>query len=169
MNRLLFLVLLVPVNTFAQSVEIRSGGTRPAEPEVLALVRNYTKHLMSWTTIADRDQKRRPMVVPGYLYHDLNGSDIGFDGLTARHTKNDLRILEGRIYDAVLYQEENSAILTYKSWSRGKDQGRPFEGHGSAALVMTRTADGWRVTADIMGQDPPASGQVPAPVKTSKH
>ena len=97
------------------------------------------------------------MVASNYFYHDLNGSDIGFDGLTARHKKNDLRILDGRIFDAILYQQEGSAILTYKSWTKGSDKGHPFEGTGSAALVMTRTSAGWRVTADIMGQDPPPS------------
>jgi hypothetical protein len=163
MIRWLFLVLLIPATSLAQNFEIRSGGARPAKPEVLALVRNYTKHLMAWTSIADRDAKRRPMVVSSYFYHDLNGSDIGFDGLTARHKKNDLRIFDGRIYDAILYQEENSAILTYKSWTKGSDKGHPFEGHGSAALVMTRTSEGWRVTADIMGQDPPE------PVNAKKH
>ncbi len=163
MIRWLCFLLLVPATVLAQRFDIRSGGSRPAEPEVLSLVKNYTEHLIAWTSIADRDRKRRPMVVGSYFYHDLNGSDIGFDGLTARHTKNDLQVFEGRIYDAVLYQEENSAILTYKSWTRGMDKGRPFEGTGSAAVVMTRTAKGWRVSADIMGQDPPA------PVESKKH
>ena len=163
MIRWVFLSLLIPAAALAQGVDIRSGGSRPAEREVLALVKNYAQHLMAWTSIADRDRHRRPMVADGYFYHDLNGSDIGFDGLTARHTKNDLRIFKGRIYDAVLYQEENSAILTYKSWTRGMDKGRPFEGTGSAAIVMTRTPKGWRVSADIMGQDPPA------PVNGEKH
>ena len=163
MIRWFFLALLIPVQVFGQGFEIRPGGPRPAEPAVLELIQNYTQHLMAWTSIADRDSKRRPMVVASYFYHDLNGSDIGFDGLTARHKKNDLRIFEGKIYDAVLYQEENSAVLTYKSWTRGMDKGRPFKGYGSAALVMTRTSDGWRVSADIMGQDPPA------PVETKKH
>jgi len=156
MIRWIFLSLLIPAAALAQGVEIRSGGSRAAEPEVLALVKSYTPHLMAWTSIADRDRKRRPMVADSYFYHDLNGSDVGFDGLTARHTKNDLKIFEGRIYDAILYQEESSAILTYKSWTRGMDKGKPFEGTGSAALVMTRTAKGWRVLADIVGQDPPA-------------
>ena len=157
MIRWLFLLLLLPPVVFAQGVELRSAGPRPVEAEVRALVDSYTPHLMSWTSIADRDRTRRPMVTASYFYHDLNGSDIGFDGLTARHTKNDLKVFDGRIYDAVLYQEENSAILTYKSWTRGMDKGQPFEGTGSAALVMTRTAKGWRVSADIMGQDPPAA------------
>lgn len=169
MIRLLLFMLLVPATSLAHSLDIRSGGSLPPKPEVVELVQNYTQHLIGWTSIADRDQKRRPMVVSGYVYHDLNGSDIGFDGLTARHTKNDLRILEGRIYDAVLYQEENSAILTYKSWQRGMDKGRPFEGNGSAAVVMTRTADGWRVSADIQGQDPPAPAPAPGPSSPSKH
>ncbi len=156
MIRFLLLALLAPAFARAQDIDIRTGGLRPAEPEVLVLVQNYTKHLMAWTSIADRDEKRRPMVSSSYFYHDLNGSDIGFDDLTARHKKNDLQLFEGRIYDAILYQEENSAVLTYKSKMKGMDKGRPFEGYGSAAVVMTRTPKGWRVSADINGQDPPS-------------
>ena len=155
MIRWLVLALLLPMSALAKDFDIRVGGSRPADPDVMALVRRYTPHLMAWTSIEDRDAKRRPMVTDSYFYHDLNGSDIGFDGLTARHKKNDLRLTDCRFFDAVLYQEENSAILTYKSWQRGSDKGHPFEGTGSAAVVMTRTAKGWRVTADIMGQDPP--------------
>ena len=90
MIRCLLLLLLVPATALMQGFDIRLGGSRAAEPEVLALVKNYTQHLIAWTSIADRDRKRRPMVVDSYFYHDLNGSDVGFDGLTARHTKNDL-------------------------------------------------------------------------------
>ena len=159
MVRWLLLVSLMPATALPQSFDVRSAGSRPAEPAVLALVHEYAQHLTGWTSIADRDKKRRPLVTTDYFYHDLNGSDIGFAALTERHKKNDLRVSEGRIYDAVLYQHESSAILTYKSWTRGMDKGRPFEGYGSAALVMTRTADGWLVAADIMGQDPPAPVQ----------
>lgn len=163
MIRWLLLLALVPSLGLAKDFEIRVVGDLPANPEVLTLVRSYTPNLMAWTSIDDRDSKRRPLVSSNYFYHDLNGSDIGFDGLTARHKKNDLRVSEGRIFDAILYQQENSAILTYKSWTKGSDKGHPFEGTGSAAIVMSRTSDGWRVTADIMGQDPP-----PTP-EPSKH
>jgi hypothetical protein len=157
MIRWLILLALVPSLAVAKDFEIKTIGNLPADPGVLALVRNYMPDLIAWKSIDDRDAKRRPMVAANYFYHDLNGNDIGFDGLTARHKKNDLRVSEGRIFDAILYQQENSAILTYKSWTKGSDKGHPFEGTGSAALVMTRTSAGWRVTADIMGQDPPDS------------
>lgn len=44
--------------------------------------------------------------------------------------------------------------------SQGADKGQPFQGDGSAALVMRPTGDGWRAAADIVGEepDPPASG-----------
>jgi hypothetical protein len=167
MSRWLLLTLLVSKAVLSQSFDVKSGGQRPPEPEVLALIQSYTQHLMGWTTIADRDRQRRPLVAPDYFYHDLNGSDIGFDGLTERHKRNDLRISEGRIYDAILYQHDHSAILTYKSWTRGMDKGRPFEGYGSAALVMTKTTQGWRVAADIMGQDPPVPTLAHAPAATA--
>jgi hypothetical protein len=159
MIRWLVLALLIPASAVAPELEIAFGGSHPANPEVLTLVRSYTPHLMGWTSAADRDEKRRPMVVPGYFYHGIDGSFIVLDGLTARHTKNDLRILDRKFFDVVLHQYENTAILTYKDWSRGTDKGRPFEGYGSAVLVMTRTPEGWRVAADIVGQDPPEPKQ----------
>ena len=41
MIRWIFLSLLIPAAALAQGVEIRSGGSRAAEPEVLALVKSY--------------------------------------------------------------------------------------------------------------------------------
>ncbi len=156
MIRWLVIALCFPLSALAQDFEFEIAGSHPVDPEVIALVRNYTPHLIGWTSIADRDAKRRPMVVPGYFYHDMNGSFVGYEALTRRHAKNDLRMLDRRFYDAVLHQYENTAILTYKAWTRGSDKGKPFEGYGSAALVMTRTAEGWRTVADIVGQEPPA-------------
>lgn len=155
MIRCLVMALLVPVCAYAQDFDITFGGSRPVEPEVLALVRNYTPLLRGWTSPADRDVKRRPMVVPGYFYQGTDGSDIGFDGLTERHTRNGLRMESRTFSDVILYQYDNTAILTYKDRSRGVDKGQPFEGYGSNAIVMTRTPQGWRVAADIVGADPP--------------
>ncbi len=65
MIRWLLMALLVPACAVAQDCGITFGGSRPADAEVLALVRSYTPLLVSWTSPADRDEKRRPMVVPG--------------------------------------------------------------------------------------------------------
>lgn len=157
----LLLALLLPASAAAQGFDIRFAGSHPPAPEVLELVGRYAPALMGWTSVAERDSLRRPMVVPGYFYHDMDGSFIGFDGLTERHTRNDLRIHERTFYDVVLHQYENSAILTYKSWERGSDKGHLFEGYGSAAMVMTRTGEGWRVVADIVGQEPSAPPDTP--------
>jgi hypothetical protein len=70
MIRLLLFMLLVPATALGHGLDIKSGGSFPPKPEVLALVQNYTPHLIGWTSIADRDRKRRPMVVSGYVYHD---------------------------------------------------------------------------------------------------
>ena len=152
--RWLLLALLFPALACADELEIAYGGSHPPQPEVVALVRSYMPHLIMWSTPADRDRKRAPMVVPGYFYHDMNGSPVAFDALTKRHTRNELMLLERRLYDVVLHQYENTAILTYKSWDKGTDKGKPFEGYGSAALVMTKTPSGWRAVADIVGQEP---------------
>ena len=151
--------LLISASVGAQEFEIKSDGSLPPDPEVLILVRKYTPLLMSWTSPADRDEKRRPMVVPEYFYQGTDGSAIGYDGLTARHTRNDLRILDRTFSDAILFQYENTAVLTYKDRSRGWDKGKAFQGYGSNAIVMTRTAQGWRVVADIVGADPPEPQQ----------
>ena len=161
MIRWLVLALLVPTSVLAQDLEIKVAGARAAEPEVLALVRSYTPCFVGWTSIEERDQKRRPMVAPNYFYHGQDGNDIGFDGLTERHKRNDLRLSYRRLDDVILYQYENTAILTYKDLSRGTDKGHAFEGYGSGAIIMTRTADGWRVAADIMGPDPPPASAPP--------
>lgn len=165
MKRWIAVALLLPMSVSGQDFDISHAGSHPADPQVVELVKTYTPHLIGWSTVADRDEKRRPMVVPGYFYHDMDGNYIEFDGLTKRHARNDLRIIERKFFDVVLHQYENTAILTYKAWTRGTDKGKPFEGYGSAALVMSRTPDGWRVVADIVGQepDPPTSGQ-PGPV-----
>jgi hypothetical protein len=78
-----------------------------------------------------------------------------------------LHVTQGTIFafwiakfsDATLFQYENTAVLTYKDRSRGWDKGKPFQGYGSNAIVMTRTAQGWRVVADIVGADPPEPQQ----------
>ena len=156
MLRWLLLALLVPASAAAQDFEIEFAGSHPPDSAVVELVLRYAPTLMGWTTPAHRDSLRRPMVAPGYFYHDMDGTPVGFDALTERHTRNDLRIHERWFYDAVLHQYENTAVLTYKGWSRGSDKGHPFEGYGSAAMVMTRTPEGWRVVADVMGQEPAA-------------
>jgi len=62
MVRWLLLVSLMPATALPQSFDVRSAGSRPAEPAVLALVHEYAQHLTGWTSIADRDKKRRPLV-----------------------------------------------------------------------------------------------------------
>lgn len=152
--RWMFLFFLMPTVVMAAEFEIASAGSHPPDPEVVALVRAYVPHLVKWTTPMERDEKRKPMVAPGYFYHDMNGSFVGFDALTERHTRNDLQLIERSLYYVVLHQYENTAILTMKAWTRGTDKGKPFDGYGSAALVMTKTPAGWRAVADIVGQEP---------------
>ncbi len=161
MLRWLLLTFLVPASTAAQDFDIQFAGSHPPDSSVVELVRRYAPTLMGWSTPAARDSVRRPMVVPGYFYHDMDGLPVGFDELTARHTRNDLRIHERWFYDVVLHQYEHTAVLTLKAWSRGSDKGHPFEGYGSAAMVLTRTAEGWRVVADIMGQEPAPPADAP--------
>lgn len=135
---------------------METAGRLPPDPEVVRLSQAYFAISFGDHPIAERDALRAPMLADGWIYHGYDGSPIGFEGLTHRQTKNQLKIYERRSHDHRLFQHENTAILTAKVWSRGEDKGAPFEGCGSWATVMTRTPDGWKVAADIVGSEPNA-------------
>lgn len=148
----LFVAFVVAGSTYAPQPAMRFAGTHPPAPEVLQLIQQYQAASTNFTSIEDRDKKRKPLVSPAYFYLDQNGDPIGFEPIGARHTKNDLGFEEQTFDEIVLHQYENTAIVTYKAHSKGRDKGAAFEDHGAAAIVMSRTSDGWRVVADIAGR-----------------
>ena len=154
MKCLFLLLALLPAAASAQDPDVRFAGSHPPEHAVLELMQRYAAATMDWDSVGDRDSLRAPLVAPGYFYHGQDGHPIGFDGLTARQTRNELRIDDFRIYDVVLHQYAHTAIATYKIYNRGEDRGAPFERYDSGAVVMTQTDDGWRVVADLIGQEP---------------
>jgi hypothetical protein len=137
----------------AQELKMKFAGSHPPAPEVLSLIQQYQAASTNFPSIAARDEKRRPLMSPGYFYLGLDGVPIGFDGLGARHTRNDLKFEGQAFYDIVLHQYENTAIVTYKTHNKGMDKGKPFSQHSASALVMGRTAEGWRVVADVLGRE----------------
>lgn len=156
-------LLLVPASVAAQESDVRFAGSQAPDSAAIATATRYGAVMSDWSSVAERDSLRAGLVADGYIYHGVDGNPIGFEGLTARQTRNAFRIDERKIYDVVFHQYENTAILTYKMWQRGEDRGEPIEGHGSGVTVLTRTPEGWRVAADIIGQDPdpPASEESP--------
>lgn len=154
---ILFLLLVnLAANTFchAQDMDIRFDGSQPPQPEVLKLMDDYVKASTGWTTIEERDRKRKNLVAKGYFYHGHDGNPIKFDGLNARQTTNNLQVDEFKYYDIILFQYENTAMVTYKSYGRGDDKGKPFEDYGSGILTMGKEGGEWKVLADIIGKEP---------------
>lgn len=155
MVRLSLLALLLPALLSAQDPGVRYAGSRAPDSTVIELAMRYGSIMSRPLTPAIRDSLRAGLVTDGYFYQGLDGTPIGLEGLTARQTRNEFQLQERSFQDVVLHQHENTALVTYKLHSRGEDRGEPFDDFRSGALVLTRTADGWRVAADILGQDPP--------------
>ncbi len=59
------------------------------------------------------------------------------------------------MYDARLFQYKSTAIVTYKTYGKGTDKGKIWEGYSSGICVMSKEKDGWKVVSDIIGYDPP--------------
>ena len=136
------------------SQDMKFAGTHDPDKEVIDLIAKYQAASTNWKAPKDRDEKRRPLVSAGYIYHGWDGKPIGFDGLTARNTKNSLHVAELKITDVTLFQYENSAIVTFISVSKGVNQGKPFEDVASHLVIISKEKGAWKVTADVIGQEP---------------
>ena len=165
MTRWIVLLLLLPASALAQDSDVRFAGSQPPDSAAVAIATRYGAVMGNWSTPAERDSLRAQLVADGYFYHGVDGNPIGLAGMTARQTRNTFRVEERRIYDVVFHQYENSALLTYKMRQRGEDKEEPFETHSSGITVLTRTPEGWRVAADIIGREPAP----PAAESTGEH
>lgn len=154
MARWIALILLLPTSALAQDSDVRFAGSEPPDSTAIALATRYGAVMGNWSTPAERDGLRAELVADGYFYLGVDGNPIGLEGMTVRQTQNAFRVEEQGIYDVVFHQYENTALLTYKMRQRGEDKGEPFETHSSGMTVLTRTPEGWRVAADIIGRRP---------------
>ena len=136
--------------------EVKLSGPLAADKEVIDLWNHYVKAFAKWNSITERDNYRKPFVADGYFYHGEDGSPIDFDGLTKRQTSNVLKVDSTSLYDIRLFQYENTAIVTYKTYGKGVDKGKSWEGFSSGICVISKGKDGWKVVSDIIGYDPPA-------------
>ena len=157
---ILLALLLLPSSVVAQDLEVRTGGSHPPDSAAMALAARYGAVMSEWSSVAERDSLRAALLADGYFYQGIDGTPIGREGMGARQTRNRLRVHEQSVYDVVFHQYANTAIVTFKMRQRGEDKGRPFEGYRSGVTVLTRTSEGWRVAADIIGKDPaPPDGE----------
>ena len=138
---------------FVQAQEMKFAGSQPPKPEVLQLIADYQRASTGWKTVTERDNLRKTTVISkGYFYHGHDGAPIDFTGLTNRQIKNELQVTEISFSDIILHQYENSAMVTYKSNSKGMDKGQPFEGWTTGIVVITKENGEWKVAADIIGK-----------------
>lgn len=143
---------------------IQYGGSHPPDPAAIAVAVQYAAADQGYSSVEERDQQRRQLVSPGYFYHGLDGHPISFDGLTERQTNNGLEDASAyEIFGVVFHQYENTALVTYKSWTVRMDQGRERARLGSGMMVLSRTENGWQVVSDILGVEP-SDEHVPAEI-----
>ncbi len=150
---LLLITLAVPSLAFTQ-VQKFEGTVKP-DSAVLKLLTQYGE-VFDFRDVAVRDAKRKELVSPAYFYHGMDGAPISLSGLTKRQTKNNFKVLADSVYDEVLYQYENTAILIFKEWQHLTDKGVEKESINSILIVMGKENEKWVVIADIIGMKPMA-------------
>lgn len=155
---ILLLLTALSGNVFSQ--DIKNEGTLPSDSAVLQLIRQYSE-VFNIRDVAERDAKRKDIASPGYFYHGIDGAPISLSGLTKRQTNNNFKVFADSVYDEVLYQYENAAILIFKEWQHLTDKGVEKETLNSVLIVMGKENGKWVVLADIIGMKP----QPPATAK----
>lgn len=141
--------LLISIQSFPQAYE----GTQPPDSAVVQLLAQYSE-VFNIRNVAERDAKRKDLVSAGYFYHGIDGAPISLTGLTKRQTNNNFKVLADSVYDEVLYQYENTAIMIFKEWQHLTDKGVEKESVNSVLLVMGKEKGKWVVIADIIGMKP---------------
>lgn len=132
---------------------MKHEGTLPPDSAVLQLLTTYGE-VFNIRDVAKRDAKRKELVSPAYFYHGVDGAPISLSGLTKRQTNNKFKVMADSVYDEVLYQYENTAILIFKEWQRLTDKGVEKEGVNYVLIVLGKENGKWVVIADIIGMKP---------------
>jgi hypothetical protein len=153
MKKPLSLVFIVFIPFVALTQNLKFDGTVKPDSAVLKLLTQYGE-AFDTRDVAERDARRKSLVSPGYFYHGMDGAPISLSGLTKRQTKNDFKVLADSVYDEVLYQYENTAILIFKEWQHLKDKGVEKESVNSVLIVMGKENGKCVVIADIIGMKP---------------
>ncbi|MBL7871736.1 MAG: hypothetical protein JNM78_09015 [Cyclobacteriaceae bacterium] len=161
MRNLLLITLLFLVTKISYSQD-RFKGTHSPDSALLILIKAYSESFDDNKTIAERDAKRKTLVSTAYFYHGIDGAPIGLEGLTKRQTNNNFNVFADSVYDEVLYQYENTAVLMFKEWQHLTDKGVVKESLNSVLILLGKENGKWKVLADIIGREPKS------PVKKSK-
>ena len=154
MKRLFLLTVTTLAYSFVFSQNRKSEGTLPPDSAVLSLLHSYGEAFDDNQSVAERDAKRNSLVSPAYFYHGMDGAPISLEGLTKRQTKNGFKLLADSVYDEVLYQYENTAVLLFKEWQHLIDKGEEKESVNSVLILMGKENGKWKVLADIIGMKP---------------
>ncbi|WP_265563076.1 hypothetical protein [Sphingomicrobium arenosum] len=162
----------LPSQSFAQDQVppgVSVSGSHDLDPEALQVIMSYAMAAQQhFDTVEERDARRAEYVAPGYFYHGIDGHPIGFQGLTTRQTDNGLEApVKREIFDVTIHQYENTALMTYKTWSVVKDRGAMQERLGSNLMVLTKTSEGWRVVSDFLGVQP-SEKHIPEAIRTMR-
>ncbi len=155
MKKILLLITLGFTPSIAFTQVQKFEGTVKPDSAVLKLLTQYGE-VFDFRDVAVRDAKRKELVSPAYFYHGMDGAPISLSGLTKRQTKNNFKVLADSVYDEVLYQYENTAILIFKEWQHLTDKGIEKESINSVLIVMGKEKEKWVVIADIIGMKPMA-------------
>ena len=150
-SSLLIVGVMLSVNVYSQVV--KHEGTQPADSAVLHLLQKYSE-VFDIRDVSGRDAARKEIVSPAYFYHGVDGAPISLSGLTKRQTKNNFKVMADSVYDEVLYQYENTAVLIFKEWQHLTDKGVEKESLNSVLIVMGKENGKWVVIADIIGMKP---------------
>lgn len=153
MKKLILLIVIGFISSSLFCQELKFEGTGKPDSAVLKLLTQYAE-IFDFRDVAVRDAKRKELVSPGYFYHGMDGAPIGLDGLTKRQTKNDFKVFADSVYDEVLYQYENTAVLMFKEWQHLTDKGVEKENINSVLILLGKENGTWKVLADIIGQKP---------------
>lgn len=153
MKNLFFLMvgLLLSLNVYSQG--IKHEGTLPPDSAVIQLITTYGE-VFNIRNVSERDAARKELVSPAYFYHGMDGAPISLAGLTRRQTKNNFNVMADSVYDEVLYQYENTAVLIFKEWQHLTDKGVEKESINSVLIVMGKENGKWVVIADVIGMKP---------------
>jgi hypothetical protein len=155
MKKILLLMAMSFIPSFAFTQVRKLEGTVQPDTAVLKLLTQYGA-VFDFRDVAVRDAKRKELVSPAYFYHGMDGAPISLLGLTKRQTNNNFKVLADSVYDEVLYQYENIAILIFKEWQHLTDKGVEKKSLNSVLIVMGKEKEKWVVIADIVGMKPTA-------------
>ncbi len=154
-NYILTIAILLFFSNFALAQDIKFGGTQPPDTAVINLLGRYQKAATNFKSVAERDARRKPLLSTGYFYHGMDGAPVDLDSLTRRQTKNKFIPGKDSLYSFTLFQYENTAVFSYKSYSTGgMDKGKLSEGTGSSLIIMSKENGVWKIISDVIGQDP---------------